>query len=66
MAFWLVASHVPPRALGTQGLLFPSTKQTGEEGLLSVRGSDSGQGLRLALRIQCCAHPHCSPVSGRL
>lgn len=63
MAFWLLASHVPPRALG---LLFPSTKQTCEEGLLSVRGSDSMQGLRLALCIQRCAHPHCSPVSSRL
>lgn len=40
MAFWPVASHVPPRALGVQALLFPSTKQTCEEGLLSVRASE--------------------------
>lgn len=40
IALWLVASRVSPWALGTQGLLFPSTKQTFEEGLLSIKGSE--------------------------
>lgn len=40
IAFWLVASSVPPRALRTQGLLFPSTKRICEEGPLSIRGSE--------------------------
>lgn len=40
IAFWLVASSIPPRALRTQGLLFPFTKRICEEGLLSIRRSE--------------------------
>lgn len=42
IAFWPVASHVPPWPLRAQGLLFLSTQQMCEEGLLSIRGSEQG------------------------